>query len=602
MGRAAVDAQGRERAAGFVEKQRDVSQPSAEPDWDVEVALVEVVNADRHGSAKAAYKIGEYWARRGMLDDAARAWRRADERGSADGSYALGASLLLARDPSAEAVLSRADSRGSPDAALVLSRIAAQRGQADTAAAAFQRAKSRAEAAARSGSVEATTLLGDVLTQEGALEAAEKAYGRADARGSARAAYQLARLLLARGELSGAEAALRRASGRDWVQAKFALASLLAQHDRVEEAKAVWRDARDQAKRIRQPRLAAKATEQLRAHGQSWLWERRWPIVVGVTTASAFLMLGWSAGLACLLAALSAVLWRQAARVGRPLNLEAGEDTEGAGGVSFGVGDLGAWMTHRPRLSLATSRRKVPLVRTFTKRDQRFMRLLAMQVGAAAGMAFAHSLGAFDMNVMVRTAIAWLGLSSWWYATWRWPDFPRLAQFAREGAPLFYDEAEDEVVQVGVTRRLSTYFRTGFIIERSDPLVGESRAAVPAPSAGIPNAFRPLERAGPYMPGVKALVAGGALLAIAIAPNTRDALTSALDIVAATMGALALIWAVGNCLRQVFVAFRDRDPHALIRAATYLAIWTVLTAAAYLIGLLDTWTAVARWVAQQSGL
>jgi ABC-2 type transport system permease protein len=165
--------------------------------------------ADERGSAEGAFNLGVLLEDRGELEGAEAAYRRADERGSAEGASNLGV-LLEDRGEleGAEAAYRRADERGDGGGASNLGVLLEERGELEGAEAAYRRADER-------GSAEGAFNLGDLLEQRGDLQGAEAAYRRADERGDGGGAFNFGVLLQQRGELEGAEAAYRRAVRSD---------------------------------------------------------------------------------------------------------------------------------------------------------------------------------------------------------------------------------------------------------------------------------------------------------------------------------------------------------------------------------------------------
>jgi ABC-2 type transport system permease protein len=165
--------------------------------------------ADERGSAEGAYNLGVVLEERGDMQGAEAAYRRADERGGLEGAYNLGDLLEQRGDlQGAEAAYRRADERGDGGGASNLGILLEERGELEGAAAAYRRADER-------GSAEGAYNLGDLLEQRGDVEGAEAAYRRADERGDGGGAFNLGVLLKERGELEGAEAAYRRAVRSD---------------------------------------------------------------------------------------------------------------------------------------------------------------------------------------------------------------------------------------------------------------------------------------------------------------------------------------------------------------------------------------------------
>jgi tetratricopeptide (TPR) repeat protein len=134
--------------------------------------------------------LGRGFERRGKLEAAEAAYRRASDAGSVGGAYNLG---VLLHD--------RADLEGAESAY----RTAAGRGDA-----------------------EALLNLGLLLYERGDLPGAENVWRRADARGNRQAAASLGCLLLDRGDLPGALAAHRRAEDRGDARGAAHLASLIS--------------------------------------------------------------------------------------------------------------------------------------------------------------------------------------------------------------------------------------------------------------------------------------------------------------------------------------------------------------------------------------
>jgi tetratricopeptide (TPR) repeat protein len=107
----------------------------------------------------------------------------------------------------AAAAFDRADQLGSPEAAFFVGARLAASGDEERAELAYRRADER-------GSARGAARLGALLVRRGDLDGAEAALRRADDRGDASAAFQLAVLLRERGDADGAEDALRRARRR----------------------------------------------------------------------------------------------------------------------------------------------------------------------------------------------------------------------------------------------------------------------------------------------------------------------------------------------------------------------------------------------------
>jgi tetratricopeptide (TPR) repeat protein len=187
-------------------------------------------------TADRAYALGVLLETRGAVDIAERAWRRADELGSAEGAYQL-AAILRSRgeDTEGEAAAKRADERGSPSGAYLLGALQDQRGDAPGAEAAFRRGDERGNGAA-------AFRLGILLMQRGETDEGEAAFRRADERGHARAATALGcHRLRELGDLDGAEAAWRRADDRGDAHAAFFLGLQAIERGDEVGAEAAWR-------------------------------------------------------------------------------------------------------------------------------------------------------------------------------------------------------------------------------------------------------------------------------------------------------------------------------------------------------------------------
>lgn len=107
----------------------------------------------------------------GSLDRSERAFRRADELGSARAAYSLGVLLEQRRQlKEAEAAHRRGDERGSADAANNLGVLLAQRGDGEGAEAAWRRAEARTNAVGRPRPTRTQTsgLLADARTIDAA--------------------------------------------------------------------------------------------------------------------------------------------------------------------------------------------------------------------------------------------------------------------------------------------------------------------------------------------------------------------------------------------------------------------------------------------------
>jgi peptidoglycan hydrolase-like protein with peptidoglycan-binding domain/Flp pilus assembly protein TadD len=143
--------------------------------------------------AAEACNLGVALERQGDIPGAEAAYRRADERGDANGAFNLGGLLADRGDiPGAEAAYRRADERGDPGGA---------------------------------------ANLGALLERRGDLAGAEAAYHRADMRGDAGGAATLGALLERRGDMAGAEAAYRRAADRGHAGATSTLGGLLSKQN-----------------------------------------------------------------------------------------------------------------------------------------------------------------------------------------------------------------------------------------------------------------------------------------------------------------------------------------------------------------------------------
>ena len=119
---------------------------------DLEQAEAAYRRADERGSPEGARNLGIGLFRRGDLDGAEAAYRRSDERGLADGSAFLGALLNKRGDrAAAEDALQRADKGGSADGAYLLGCAFEDRGDIDGAEAAYRRAIDRGNSKPREG-------------------------------------------------------------------------------------------------------------------------------------------------------------------------------------------------------------------------------------------------------------------------------------------------------------------------------------------------------------------------------------------------------------------------------------------------------------------
>jgi TPR repeat protein len=172
-------------------------------------ALAAYRRADERGDAVGTFNLGGLLLERGDQAAALSAYRRADKRGHPAAASNVGVLLEQAGDADgAVAAYRRADERGDATGAFNLAGLMLDRGDLPGAVAAYRRAESRGDLAAASN-------LGVVLQQHGDVDGAVAAYRRADERGDATSAFNLGALLANRGDLAGAAATYERASARD---------------------------------------------------------------------------------------------------------------------------------------------------------------------------------------------------------------------------------------------------------------------------------------------------------------------------------------------------------------------------------------------------
>src|SRR6516225_6447629 len=122
--------------------------------------------ADERGSADGAYAVGVLLAQQGNAEGARQAWERADERGSPDAAYVIGVQLADHDWPAAQAAWRRADDRGSASGAFMMAELAEQCGDAEGARAGWARARHRAETADAAGSADAALLVGQLALRD----------------------------------------------------------------------------------------------------------------------------------------------------------------------------------------------------------------------------------------------------------------------------------------------------------------------------------------------------------------------------------------------------------------------------------------------------
>lgn len=161
--------------------------------------------ADERGDAEGALLLGVLLKRRGDLAGAEAAYLRAEARGSAPAACNLAVLLEAQGDvAAAEAAYRRADAKDFPGGAFGLGQLLFNRGDIDGSIAANRRADDL-------GDAEAAFNLGVLLRQTGDLTGAEEAFMRAGRSGIAAGLSAYARLLEQRGDLAGAEEAYRQA-------------------------------------------------------------------------------------------------------------------------------------------------------------------------------------------------------------------------------------------------------------------------------------------------------------------------------------------------------------------------------------------------------
>jgi len=218
--------------------------------------------ADAAGDALAARELGEILERRGDIDAAEAAYRRAEDRGDGRATVLLGFLLEDRRKDwtGAERAYRRADARGDLNGAGNLGRLLRDTGEVDEAEAAFKRCADRGSVSAigdvaglmlqRDATREEMTGLTDIMCaaqdkfflknnldaaaavvlidtiEEQAPAAFAAGTARADERGSAAGAWHVAWALKAKGRSEDAAAAFRRSVDRGHAEASFDLASL----------------------------------------------------------------------------------------------------------------------------------------------------------------------------------------------------------------------------------------------------------------------------------------------------------------------------------------------------------------------------------------
>lgn len=194
--------------------------------------------ADRAGDPVAARTLGILLRRRGDIDGAEKALRRAEGRGDVEAMMQL--AYLLEDDrrdvPGAELAWRRADAAGSVDGSMMLGVMLRGRGADREAAEVFARAEER-------GHQDAAASIGSILEDEGDATGAEAAYRRADARGSVFGAFNLGLILMSRGDRDGAQVAWQNADERGDAEAAANLGSLLRERGDLAGAEAAYRRA-----------------------------------------------------------------------------------------------------------------------------------------------------------------------------------------------------------------------------------------------------------------------------------------------------------------------------------------------------------------------
>jgi peptidoglycan hydrolase-like protein with peptidoglycan-binding domain/tetratricopeptide (TPR) repeat protein len=189
-----------------------LNEPALHPAWIPELAQLLASEADQNRDDQhegaAAYRRGVLLLRKGDLDGARDALRRADEQGHPEAAYALAVLLAQTGDGAgAKDALRRADERGHCVAPFDLGALLLEEGDRAGAEDSFRRADRR-------GDARAACNLGVLLEQRGDPDGAKDAYRRADARGHGVGACNLGALLEQEGFLADAREAYRRADER----------------------------------------------------------------------------------------------------------------------------------------------------------------------------------------------------------------------------------------------------------------------------------------------------------------------------------------------------------------------------------------------------
>ncbi len=183
-------------------------------------------------------ELGASLARRGDLEGAIAAWRRADERGSPEAAYELG--MLLEQRGDLEGA-SAAWRRGHERASAWVDTDARLIGRGDARGHPPQPPWRQGSRGDESGSAEAAYQLGRLLEWRGDDEGAEDAWRHGAKLGHAEAAFRLGRLLELQGDVKGAEAACRHGAELGQPDAACDLGQLLYERGDVEGAEAAWR-------------------------------------------------------------------------------------------------------------------------------------------------------------------------------------------------------------------------------------------------------------------------------------------------------------------------------------------------------------------------
>ena len=542
--------------------------------------------ADERGSADGAYAVGVLLAQQGDAEGARQAWERADERGSPDAAYVIGVQLADHDWPAAQAAWRRADDRGSASGAFMMAELAEQCGDAEGARAGWARARHRAETADAAGSADAALVVGGLALREADSARAQSAWERADDRGSGWGALLHCLSLCERGDLSAAEQAAGRGERRGNPVAAYNHGVLLSEDGKYARARRAWRRAAVMARVSGDASTLALARRALHPSLRIWLRTHAGLIIVVALALAALGVFGswrWAAAGAALAVAL--IPLRSSVEVGAPISVTPEYDPAvGTSSVSAGALTLFGGVTGDPlpRSNDATNK----VMRPATARDKRYTRAACYLPALLAVALMPWILGYLSDTTALRIFYGSLALLILLGAAYRTPDvIANLASYEAV-AP------RDPWLSFGLVLTPFWFFNSGLRIS----IRGQHTAELAEwfRSAALPDVAvtRSLRRIAQFLPWLGWILLGTFFATKALISGQHALPMTVLSYAGSIIGIALVMIGVALSICQLVRADIHRNGAILLSALAYLAATTVIIVVAYFLGLVNDWVTI----------